>query len=159
MASRNSKLSQRLKKKKPLEAPQESNVETRQFGPYSSPGAGTSFNIYLTDTKYRLSDHSQNGHVMLYDINYRKRIKDLEEKNQISDPIMTEALAHSLLISSEHEVRKLITSLTDPNRHNPWSCPADRTTESKRVTSISLRYIDLLNLNCKSKSSSIPKRP
>lgn len=133
----------RKSKKKPLEPPQESNPETRKYGPYSSPGVGDTFNIYTTDFKYKLSDFSQSGHVKVYDDLIRKRIAELDEENAVTPPILTEALAHKLMVTSEHEVKKMVTMLTDPTRHNPWSVAADTTKDNKRVTSIRLRYIDL----------------
>ena len=142
------KLSKQMKNKRPvLEQPQESNPKTRRYGPYSSPGDGETFNIYTSDKKFRLTEYSQIGHVNLYEEMYKKRLAELEKDNEITEAIMTESLAHSLLMTAEHESKDLVTSLTDPTRHNPWSCAADRTKDNKRVTSISLRYIDLMNLN------------
>ena len=94
-------------KKRPLEAPTESDEKTRKFGPYSTPGTGDAFNIYTSDRKFKLSNVSQSEHVKLYDAAIDRRLKELEDKDLVGDNIMFESLAHRLLISSEHECKKM----------------------------------------------------
>ena len=106
-------------KKKPMEPPTESNVETRKFGPFSSPGDGLGFNIYTTDNSYKISEISQNKHVKMYDAIVEKRLKELEAENKVNDVVLSESLAHRLLVSSEHDMKKMINTLVDPTKHNP----------------------------------------
>ena len=107
------------KQERLLEKPTESEPRTRKFGPYSTPGEGLAFNLYTTDANYKISDVSQNRHVQMYDKIIEDRIKELEKKGKVNNAVMSESLAHRLLLSSEHDVRKMISSLVDPTKHNP----------------------------------------
>lgn len=111
--------SNKKKASEPLEPPTDSNIETRKFGPFSSPGEGLGFNIYTTDSNYKLSDISQYRHVKMYDDLVEKRIKELEAENKVDDVVLSESLAHRLLVSSEHDMKKMINTLVDPTKHNP----------------------------------------
>ena len=109
----------RNNKKKPLEPPTESNVETRKYGPFSTPGEGLGFNLYTSDSSYKLSNISQHKHVKMYDEIVEKRLKELEAENKVDDAVLSESLAHRLLVSSEHDMKKMINTLVDPTKHNP----------------------------------------
>ena len=111
--------SNKKKASQPLEPPTESNIETRKFWPFSSPGEGLGFNIYTTDNNYKLSEISQFRHIKLYDELVEKRLRELEAESKVDDVVLSESLAHRLLVSSEHDMKKMINTLVDPTKHNP----------------------------------------